>query len=139
MTPARTLSTFLLCAALMACGNATPEPAPAPPAEPQATTLPNGPHVERFADGRKRLEGTIHEGQRHGVWTSYHGDGKVQSRNSYSNGKLHGTTVVYRESGALHHRGNFTHGVKTGEWTFYDEAGTATRTVTFDSKGERVP
>jgi antitoxin component YwqK of YwqJK toxin-antitoxin module len=128
---------ILLCAlAIVACGPSEEQSGDAQgPTTLQPDSLAEGMHRYEDPQGRKVMEGAIHNAQREGIWTSYHPNGKVRSRSEYVNGVLEGPTLVFRENGALLYDGQYRHGKQVGSWRFYGEAGQVERTVLYDTAG----
>ncbi len=98
-------------------------------------SLKDGPHVYRSQSGLLLMEGQMLNGQREGLWTSYHASGKVKSRSEYQHGLNHGLTAVFHENGNPYYSGDSRNGHPVGEWSFFDLGGGLLRTVKYDSTG----
>lgn len=101
----------------------------------QPPAVTDGPVAIKGPDGKLRIEGNMRNGQRHGVWTSYHPNGTIASRSAYVDGRLNGVTVVFHTNGQLYYTGDYRMGKQVGDWRFYDEEGTLLKTVHYDSTG----
>ena len=95
----------------------------------------NGPAEVKGPDGRVKMKGSMRNGKRHGVWTSYHPGGATQSKADYVDGVQQGASVVYHPNGQVYYIGDYLNGVQVGEWRFFDEGGTLVRTLHYDSTG----
>ena len=86
-----------------------------------------------FADGSPKLVGKMVNGQRSGIWTSYHSNGNKASENEYSNGLLNGKTVSYYVDGTIRYIGYYTNNEKDGVWQFFNSDGTEAQTENFSN------
>ena len=78
---------------------------------------------ELYENGKVRMEGTIKDGKRDGVWKVYFEEGTLWSEGTYTIGKRNGEAKNFFPNGKLRYEGFFTDGKKSGHWKFYDEAG----------------
>lgn len=103
-----------------------------------AQQMVEGPNKIYDAEGRLEMEGNVHHGMRHGVWTSYFPDGRVRSRSEYREGKLEGITTTFRANGSMYYTGQHHNDKEVGEWRFFDDQGELARTVTYDTTGSII-
>ncbi len=96
-----------------------PEPAPRPIPQP---VLRNGAVVERYPDGRLKLEGYLLDGKRHGLWTEYHQDGG-RSQTEYDGGTKHGQEGAWNADGKVRYLGEYDRGEMAGEWMSWHRNG----------------
>ena len=87
--------------------------------------------VEYYETGQVRMEGSIKDGERDGLWTAYFPDGRPQSIGYFENGLRTGQSTVYQENGNLYQEGFYKKGKHCGKWKFYDEQGYLLEEVDF--------
>ncbi len=93
--------------------------------------LPDGEYTENYSNGALKIKGTIVNGQRFGVWVSYHKNGNKASESNYVRGELFGKTVAYHPNGQVAYIGYYEYGEKSGKWQFFSEDGTLSREQSF--------
>ena len=81
------------------------------------------------------MDGSMLNGQREGLWTSYHASGKIKSRSEYQRGLSHGLTTVFHDNGNPYYSGENRNGHPVGQWTFFDLGGGLLKTVVYDTAG----
>jgi len=120
--------------------------------------LYSGKYIRYHDDGtlsKVTQKGSYKNGQKDGVWESYHNNGQLSSKVSYLNGnlngvwekyrengqldfkcsylngKLNGVCEKYRENGELFFKGSYLNGYLNGVWEYYNEDGSLERTETY--------
>ncbi|EHQ06924.1 toxin-antitoxin system YwqK family antitoxin [Leptonema illini] len=76
-----------------------------------------------YADGTKKSEGDLKQGQRDGAWVFFHANGNKRAEGSYTAGRMTGPWKLYYKSGKLQSEGEYRNGSKQGPWTVYFESG----------------
>lgn len=79
--------------------------------------------LRTHANGNKKIEGTLLNGQLEGVIKKFTADGKLIEQAHYSANELHGERQKYFASGALERREYFVNGKIEGDATVYYESG----------------
>ena len=87
--------------------------------------------IEYYETGQVKMEGSLKNGKRDGLWTAYFIDGRPQSIGYFENDLRTGKSTVYRENGNLYQEGFFKEGKHCGKWRFYDEQGNLHKEVDF--------
>ncbi|MEM9379367.1 MAG: hypothetical protein AAGB93_05395 [Planctomycetota bacterium] len=80
------------------------------------TTLPDGPHRVRAADGTSLVEGEYKGGQRSGRWVYRFADGEKRAIGKYKDGERVGAWTFYGPDGAKRATGKFKKGEPSGPW-----------------------
>jgi hypothetical protein len=86
----------------------------------------DGPVAIPYENGAKRIEGTMKDGNRHGVWKAYYENGVLWSITNYVDGRLQGVSMSYFPDGKPHFVGEYKNGKKSGLWKLYDKQGNVT-------------
>ena len=86
-------------------------------------TLKDGPYLETYPGGQKRIEGEIKNGTRFGQWRAYYPDGTTQSEDYFEDGKKNGKTATFYKNGKVRYIGYFTWDKPSGMWEFFDTLG----------------
>jgi antitoxin component YwqK of YwqJK toxin-antitoxin module len=130
---------IILILGIVACGtekHADPAADADEPASsaPLAQPAPKGDknHQEFYPEGGLKMEGTLKDGKRHGLWTSYGKNGKVKSRSEYVMGVTQGPTVVYNENGDVFYTGTYSDGKPSGIWRFYNSKGEEEKVIDYN-------
>lgn len=87
--------------------------------------------IERYPDGKTRLECELVDGLRSGECKGYFPDGQLEFISEYKSDTLNGKTRFYHPNGELHWISYFDNGVKKGTIDYYDSTGTLYQTSTF--------
>jgi antitoxin component YwqK of YwqJK toxin-antitoxin module len=74
----------------------------------------NGKYVERWPNGKVKLEGFYRDGIRDGYWTWFRKNGKVQARVRYIKARKHGLEENLSEFGEVLAKTEWRHGVRHG-------------------------
>jgi antitoxin component YwqK of YwqJK toxin-antitoxin module len=91
-------------------------------------------YSEIYDNGQVKINGTLVDGKRHGLWVSYFENGLKWSEENYYMGVRDGKAISYFSNGMLRYRGAYVDDVKAGLWTFYDEEGKVVKEVDFNEK-----
>lgn len=70
-----------------------------------------------------RIEGSIKNNERNGLWQSWREDGALWSEGNYLDGKRDGITKVYHENGTIYYSGQYKNDQRVGKWKFFSENG----------------
>jgi len=97
----------------------------------------DGEQIEYHPNGKVKSKGTLKNGKRVGVWTSYFNNGIVQSENKYEKGILNGKTAAYYPNGNVQYMGLYIDNEKDDSWFFYLEDGTLDKEILFKD-GEKI-
>lgn len=90
--------------------------------------------VEYYADGVKKVEGKMVNGERHGKWIFYYENGYIWSEGMFKNGKRKGYSVVYHENGRKKLAGEYKDNQKVGVWKVYGKDGALLKEVNLDEE-----
>lgn len=119
------LASALGLALVTACGGGEPAasaaegPAARSTAPESAETAPlDGPHEERWPNGRTKLVGHYRDGVPTGVFETWYEDGTPESRGAYLEGKKEGVWIQRDPSGAIdmERTGVYEDGVRIHDW-----------------------
>jgi len=77
--------------------------------------------VHFYANGRKQVEGTLKNKQRHGKWTFWYDNGKVWSEGLFINGKSEGLFSVFNKDGSIKIKSYYKNGEKIRESYFENQ------------------
>ena len=69
-------------------------------------------------------QGSLKDGKREGLWSSYYDEGQLSSKGNYKNGYSDGPWFHYYSNGQLQIKGNYKDGKKEGPWVYYGCDGT---------------
>jgi antitoxin component YwqK of YwqJK toxin-antitoxin module len=99
-----------------------PEPEPAP------TIVRQGPSVDKYDDGKTRVERNViqlsnNQIVNHGKFTEFYRDGQKFSEGAYEHGVLVGEWSFWHPNGQLAKKVIFKHGVPDGAWDTFREDG----------------
>ena len=61
----------------------------------------DGRHTEFYQNGRKKAEGILKGGKKHGYWMEWHPNGEPKHEGEYVEGKHHGLWLSYHENGSV--------------------------------------
>jgi antitoxin component YwqK of YwqJK toxin-antitoxin module len=100
--------------------------------EKTATTLKDGPYVEKDENGNTLIAGEILNGIRVGIWTSYYPNGRLRSEIEYSTGSQNGIYQVFWQNGEKRINGFYKYGKPANDWVFYDSTGVIVTKKTFE-------
>jgi len=115
----------LALAVCAGCPSAVRAPRPFAPLTDGTT---HGPVERRYTDGLPAEAGTrAPDGQRTGVWTTWHPNGTLASQGSYFQGKRTGTWSTWYPSGRPQDRGALRDGTPIGLWLYWDDHGSPKR------------
>lgn len=85
--------------------------------------------LERYPDGKKKLEGELVNGERHGVWKFYYDNGFLWSEGKYWYGKRKGYSIIYYKDGKKKIDGHYKNDLKVGTWRLWNSDGTLNKTI----------
>ncbi len=88
--------------------------------------------LERYPSGKKKLEGKLVNGERHGKWIYYYDNGYIWSEGKFWYGKRKGFSTVYYENGNRQIAGEYKNDLKVGIWRLWNEDGTLEHTLNLD-------
>ena len=91
----------------------------------------NGPIKVYYNDGKLKAQGSLINGEKAGVWTSYYPNGAMWSRTAYFDGLASGASVTYYKNGSIQYTGDYVKGNRAGKWKFYNEDGSLEKEVEF--------
>jgi antitoxin component YwqK of YwqJK toxin-antitoxin module len=111
---------------------------------------PDGPWIERWANGRKRRQARLQGGQYHGLVRTWYEEGQPETAAHWRRDRLHGRTIAWYASGQKREEGDYEHGNRVGAWDLLNENGKLVArvehdpvrrmegTTLFDALGQRV-
>ena len=76
-----------------------------------------------YANGTKKADGDLKNGERSGNWTFFHINGAKQAEGSYEAGKMNGHWKLYGRSGKLIQEGSYQNNSRQGKWFVYFASG----------------
>ena len=85
--------------------------------------------LERYPDGKKKIEGETVNGQRHGIWKYYYENGFLWSEGKYWYGERRGFSIIYFESGKKKMEGTYDKDLKIGIWKLWNEDGSLNQEI----------
>lgn len=88
--------------------------------------------LENYPDGKKKMEGELVNGERHGDWKYYYENGFLWSEGKYWYGKRKGYSTVYHKNGKKKLEGRYENDLKVGEWKLWAEDGSLYKTIDMD-------
>ena len=88
-----------------------------------------------YPDSTIKVMGTIVNGKRECVWTSFHPNGNLQSENNYKNGVLDGKCLAKTPNGQMLYIGYYFNGKYDGQWLYFNKNGEIDKEVLY-KKGE---
>ena len=88
--------------------------------------------LEYYPDGKKKLEGELVNGERHGIWKYYYKNGFLWSEGKYWYGARKGYSTVYHENGKKKLEGEYENDLKVGKWKLWTEDGSLYKTINMD-------
>jgi hypothetical protein len=91
--------------------------------------------VDHHANGQLKAKGTMLNGKKMGLWTSWYENGVKWSETTFQNDLMDGETKTYYPNGMLRYSGRFTSNKKSGFWVFYDETGKEASKMDYDNPG----
>lgn len=91
---------------------------------------------ERYDSGQLKIEGTLVNEKRHGLWKSYYPDGKKWSETTFVDGVKTGPTTTFFENGMMRYTGHYENDQKVGVWNLYNPDGVLERTLNLDEEPE---
>lgn len=92
--------------------------------QPECRTSPGNPVlVLRYPGGRRRAHGSVSDGLRTGLWTSWYASGAVAIRAEFSLGHLSGSYQEWYENGRPSAEGQYLSGEKVGLWLYWSRTG----------------
>jgi antitoxin component YwqK of YwqJK toxin-antitoxin module len=83
----------------------------------------NGPYVEFYENGQKKVEATFKDGKPDGLWTEWYPDGEKKGEFHYKNGILDGLATRWYENGQKRWAGQYKNGIQLGHWTDWYQDG----------------
>lgn len=83
----------------------------------------HGDQLFRYPDGTLEAEGKVYNGDKEGVWKTYHSNGRVLSEGEYIDGNRHGEWKYFYKDGKLRKKSNYLYGDLHGSYETYDEEG----------------
>lgn len=88
--------------------------------------------VEHYPDGKKKLEGEIVNGERHGAWKYYYKNGFLWSEGKFWYGERKGYSIIYFEDGRKKMEGTYAKDLKIGIWKLWNPDGSLNREIDLD-------
>ena len=85
--------------------------------------------TEYYSNGKKKIEGELINGERHGPWKYYYENGFLWSEGNYWYGKRKGYSTVYYESGKAKLEGAYKNNLKVGIWKIWKPVGTLAKKI----------
>jgi len=83
-----------------------------------------------YDDGKKKGEGTLKDGELHGLRTSWNKNGQKKSEGTYKDGEFHGLRTIWFENGQMKYKGTWKNekldGLQTGWYENGQKKGEAT-------------
>jgi len=73
--------------------------------------------------GQKEEEGTLKDGKKNGLWTSWYSNGQKEKEGTLKDGKKNGLWTVWWKNGQKWSEGTFRDGKEDGTWTMWYENG----------------
>jgi len=74
--------------------------------------------IHFYKNGKKQVEGTLKDKQRHGRWTFWYDNGEIWSEGVFKNGKSEGLFSIYNRDGSIKIKSNYQNGKKIKESYF---------------------
>lgn len=94
--------------------------------------LEDGDFIEKYPNGKTRLEGAYDKGSKSGIWKQYTLNGELLvSEIGYKNNVEHGIEKVYFRNGTIEREGQNENGLKVGVWKYYNGEGKLHKTETY--------
>ena len=97
----------------------------------------DGPVVEYYENGQKKIEGHYKNGEQDGLWTQWYENGQKKSEVNFTNNLQQGLWTMWHENGQKKEEGHFINGSPDGLCTMWDKDGNKTRVILFKD-GEMV-
>lgn len=94
--------------------------------------------IKYYPDGKKEMEGSYKNDQRHGDWTYWYDNGNVWSQAFFRKGIRDGISKVYYKDGKIKIEGMYRNGKMIDEWRYYDHEGQVIKKIKYNKKGEMV-
>jgi antitoxin component YwqK of YwqJK toxin-antitoxin module len=76
---------------------------------------------EFYLNGQKKIEGSLKNNLREGVWTYWYENGKIWSKGTFKNGVSDGKFDIYKDDGSKYMQSCYKNGKPDGCWTFFDK------------------
>ena len=91
----------------------------------------NGSFIDYYYNGKKRGEGTLHDGKIDGLRTVYYTNGNKEFFINYKDGIKEGYSEEYFQNGKIKHKGNYKNDLDDGLWQEFYSDGKIKRQATF--------
>ena len=90
-------------------------------ATPAGQWLKEGPYLEWYQNGQKKVHGEYLVGRQHGPWTFFFATGEVLRQGSFAGGVEEGFWIAFYTSGETASEGTMIEGKEHGPWVYYGE------------------
>ena len=109
------------------------------PGKPAASdSIVNGLSIQKYPNGKKKMEGNYLNGKRTGLWMAWYENGILWSQGNYREGKRNGYSALYFPDGKIRTEGNYENDQKTGNWNFYNESGSLVKSINFSNPSDSL-
>lgn len=75
----------------------------------------------KYPNGQLKIQGTILNGQKHGLSRTFYANGQIQTKNNWENGQQVGKSEKWFENGYKNAAGQMANGNQEGEWKYYND------------------
>lgn len=127
---------LFVSASLAGCGSNKPAPPKEKDVPTETQKRVRKEFQEKYASGQIKIEGTLVNEKRHGLWKSYYPDGKKWSETTFVDGVKTGPTTTYYENGMMRYNGQYENDEKVGIWNLYNTEGVLEKSVNLDEDPE---
>ena len=93
--------------------------------------------LEYYPDGKKKVEGTKVNGEKHGLWRFYYKNGFLWSEGKFWYGDRTGYSTVFYDNGKKQMEGEYEDDKKVGKWKLWNKDGSLKQTIDMDSLQSR--
>jgi antitoxin component YwqK of YwqJK toxin-antitoxin module len=87
------------------------------------SVISNGEYYQYYKNGVIKIQGTMKNGMRQGLWKSFYENGSPWSETTFRDGKKDGKTTTWYENEQKRYEGYYSMDVESGKWIFWDEKG----------------
>jgi antitoxin component YwqK of YwqJK toxin-antitoxin module len=99
----------------------------------QKTNIKDGPYLEKYPNGKKKMEGVYTNGKRSGLWMAWYENGTLWSQGNYLHGMRNGYSALYYPDGEMRTEGSYRNNKRIGNWVFYKENGSVEKEINYDT------